>query len=112
MSCILRLLCFPVCSTWAEGISMNTRPFGSKYYEDPTIAQVSALEYDRVWGRIGNKVATGMWFYRAREVVLAEEIPDIAKAYGRTVAQRVSKAIQHTSPERIPKPAQRAAKDY
>ncbi len=89
---------------------MAARLFGSKYYEDPTIAQVSALEYDRVWGRIASKVARGTGFYQAREVVLAEEVPDMARVYGRTVAQRVSKAVQHTSPDRIPRAAKQAAK--
>jgi len=91
---------------------MSAKPFGSKYYEDPSIAHCCAVEYDRLWQRIATKVAGGMWFYRAREIVLAEEIPDISKAFGTLVAQRVSKAIQHTSPDRIPKPAQRAAKDH
>jgi hypothetical protein len=91
---------------------MGARPFGSKYFEDPSIARCCAVEYDRVWDRISRKVAEGEWFYRAREVVLVEEVPDMTRAFGAVVAQRVSKAIQHTDPERIPKWAKQAAKDH
>lgn len=89
---------------------MSARPFGSKYYEDPSIARCCAVEYDRLWQRIAEKVAEGTWFYRAREIVLAEELPDIGKAFGKEVAKRVSKAIQHTSPEEIPPWAKKARK--
>jgi hypothetical protein len=87
---------------------MGGRPFGSKYYEDPSIARCCAVEYERVWQRIADRVAKGEWFYVARERVLAEELPDIHKAFGTVVAQRVSKAIQHTSPDQIPKWAKAA----
>ena len=61
---------------------MSARPFGSKYYEDPSIARCAAAEYDRLWDRIAKGVAGGGYFYREREVILAEEMPDISKAYG------------------------------
>jgi hypothetical protein len=88
---------------------MNAQ-FGSKYYEDPSIASCCAVQYDRLWQRIAEKVAEGMWFYRAREIVLAEEVPDMSKAFGRVVAQRVSKAIQHTDPEMMPDWVKKAVK--
>jgi hypothetical protein len=91
---------------------MSRAPFGSKYFEDPSIAQCAAVEYDRLWQAIASKVAAGEWFYRAREVVLAEELPDIHKAFGPEVATRVSKAVQHTDPDRIPKWAKQRAKAY
>ena len=91
---------------------MGARPFGSKYFEDPSIARCCAVEYDRLWKAIAARVAKGEWFYRAREIVLAEELPDIHKAFGDEVAKRVSKAIQHTDPETIPKWAKQAAKDH
>lgn len=80
----------------------QTAPFGATIIEDPTIAQVAALEYERVCNRIGMKVSLGVWFYRAREIVLAEEIPDIAKAYGKVVASRVTYAIERTPPSNFP----------
>jgi hypothetical protein len=77
--------------------------FGSRYYEDPSVARCCAVEYDRLWQRIAEKVAEGEYFYVAREKVLAEEVPDMGKAFGPEVPKRVSKAIQQTSPEHIPK---------
>jgi len=76
-------------------------PFTDQYYEDPSIAQVCALEYERLWGRITRRVTAGGWFYREREIILAEEIPDISKAYGPVVGQRVQKAIQQTPPKGV-----------
>lgn len=86
------------------------KSFGSTYYEDPTVAQASALEYERLWQRIGEKVRAGVWFYQAREAVLAEEIPDISKAYGKPVADRVQRAIQQTPEGRLPPDARAAVK--
>lgn len=87
-------------------------PFGNRYYEDPSIARCCAVEYDRLWQRIAEKVAAGMWFYRAREIVLAEETPDMGKAFGREVVTRVSRAIQHTSPENLPRSAKAAERAH
>lgn len=84
---------------------MGKPTFGAHYYEDPSVSTVAVLEYDRLWARICHKTHYGVWFFRAREIVLAEEIPDIAKAYGKPVADRVQKAIQHTSPSLAPPPA-------
>lgn len=78
------------------------------YYEDPTVAQTAADEAWRIWQRISQRVEGGAWFYRAREQVLAEEIPDIAKAYGRPVALRVERAVQGMDPSALA-PAARAA---
>lgn len=78
------------------------------YAEDPTVAATAADVSADLWARIGRKVEGGAWFYRAREEVLAEEIPDISKAYGRPVASRVEKAIQQMDPARI-SPAARDA---
>jgi hypothetical protein len=89
---------------------MSRAPYSVRYYEDPSISQCTAVEYDRLWQAIADKVAAGEWFYRAREIVLAEELPDIHKAFGVEVANRVSKAIQHTSPERIPRWARQKAR--
>lgn len=91
---------------------MRRAPFSTRYYEDPSISRCTAAQYDRLWQAIADKVAAGEWFYRAREVVLAEEIPDISKAFGDEVAKRVSKAIQHTDPDRIPKWAKQRAKAH
>ena len=85
--------------------------FGPTSIEDPTIARVCALEYDRLWQRIGAKVAGGAWFYGAREQVLAEEMLDIQTAYGKVVADRVARAIQHTSPDRLPKAVKEVQRD-
>lgn len=89
---------------------MSRAPFGSRYYEDPSIAQCAAVEYDRLWQAIVSRTAAGEWFYQAREIVLAEELPDIHKAFGDEVAKRVSKAIQHTDPNHMPKWARQAAR--
>ena len=89
---------------------MSARPFGSKYYEDPSIARCGAVEYDRLWTQIGKRVANGEYFYRAREIVLAEQMPDIHKAFGKEVAHRVQKAIHHTAPEQMPKWARESAR--
>lgn len=86
-------------------------PFGRTYYEDPSVSRCCAIEYDRLWNRIADRVSTGESFYRAREIVLAEEVADIDRAYGTEVAKRVCKAIQHTDPEKIPKWAKRAQKE-
>jgi hypothetical protein len=85
---------------------------GPKYIEDPTVAQTAAVEYDRLWQRIGTKVQNGVWFFQAREQVLAEEIPDIAKAYGRPVATRVERAIQCTTQAKLPRLARQAQDDW
>jgi hypothetical protein len=90
---------------------MGRVAFGRHYFEDPSVAFTCAAEYDRLWNRIAERTARGEWFYRAREVVLAEEMADIATAFGRPVADRVSRAIQHTSPDRLPRWARRAARD-
>lgn len=71
------------------------------YFEDPTVAETAAEETARLWQRIGSKVERGVWFYRAREQVLAEEIRDIGKAFGQPVARRVEKAVQQTSPAHL-----------
>lgn len=86
--------------------------FGTHYYEDPTIARCCAVEYDRLWQRIADKVAAGQWFYRAREIVLAEEVPDMSKAFGPEVASRVSKAIQHTDPGNLPRSVKAAERAH
>lgn len=78
------------------------------YAEDPTVAATAADVSTDLWARIGRKVEGGAWFYRAREEVLAEEIPDIGKAYGRPVASHVEKAIQQMDPTKI-SPAAREA---
>jgi len=91
---------------------MSKAPFTNRYFEDPSIARCAAVEYDRLWKAIAARVAKGQSFYRAREIVLAEELPDISRAFGDEVAKRVSKAIQHTDPETIPKWAKQAAKDH
>lgn len=82
----------------------------SRYFEDPTVAQTAADETRRLWERIGRKVEGGVWFYRAREQVLAEEIPDIRKAYGQPVAARVEKAVQQTEPRDLPATATAAVR--
>lgn len=87
-------------------------PFGNRYFEDPSIARCCAVEYDRLWERIAEKVAAGQWFYRAREIVLAEEVPDMSKAFGSEVASRVSKAIQHTDPDNLPRSAKAAERAH
>lgn len=81
-----------------------------RYFEDPTVAQTAADETNRLWQRIGQKVEGGVWFYQAREQVLAEEIPDIAKAYGRPVAARVERAVQRTEPRDLPRAATAAVR--
>lgn len=62
--------------------------------EDPSIAWAAAAEFDRVWKRIDRMTAEGTWFFRAREVVLAEEYPHMAKTYGKAVADRVTRVVQ------------------
>lgn len=79
--------------------------------EDPTIARTAALEFDRVWGLIEDAVTDGAWFWRAREVILAREIPDIATAYGKTVASRVEIAVMRQGPEHMAPEVQRAVGD-
>lgn len=74
---------------------------GSRYFEDPSVAETAADEIARLWQRISSRVAGGAWFYKAREDVLAEEIPDISKAYGRAVATRVERAIQCKAPAEL-----------
>lgn len=81
-----------------------------RYFEDPTVAQTAADETHRLWRRIGQKVEGGVWFYRAREQVLAEEIPDIGKAYGRPVAARVERAVQRMEPRDLPRAATAAVR--
>jgi hypothetical protein len=82
-----------------------------RYIEDPSIARCAALEFDRVWGLIERSTADGEWFFRAREVILAREIPDMQTAYGRAVASRVSIAIQCRGPEDLSPEAKRAVRD-
>jgi hypothetical protein len=81
-----------------------------RYFEDPTVAQTAADEAHRLWLRIAQKVQGGVWFYQAREQVLAEEIPDIGKAYGRPVASRVEKAVQRMEPCDLPAAATAAVR--
>ena len=69
------------------------------------------------WNMIGfgrpspRRVAAGEWFYRAREIVLAEELPDIEQGVRAGGGRPSSKAIQHTSPEHIPVWADLCARD-
>ena len=84
---------------------------GRAYIEDPTVAQAAAVEYDRLWQRISIKVRGGVWFFQAREQVLAEEIPDITKAFGRPVATRVERAIQCTKQDQLTRSARKAQGD-
>lgn len=79
--------------------------------EDPTIARTAALEFDRVWGLIEDATAAGTWFWKAREVTLAEEIPDIATAFGKVVATRVEIAVMRRGPEDMSPEARRALRD-
>ena len=64
-----------------------------RYYEDPSIANCCAVEYDRLWSIIETGTIRDS-FDGAREKVLAYEIPRMSRLYGPVVAHRVSKAIQ------------------
>ena len=52
-----------------------------RYYEDPSIANCCAVEYDRLWSIIEAGTIRDS-FYVAREKVLAYEIPRISRLYG------------------------------
>ena len=93
----------------ASGSRAAAIPAPSRTYrEDPTVAETAAEETARLWARISRKVEAGVWFYRAREQVLAEEIRDIGTAYGAPVAKRVERAVQHMESARV-SPAARCA---
>lgn len=65
-----------------------------RYIEDPSVAWAAKSEFDRIWAEIDRMTGQGEWMFRAREVVLAREYPFMAKAYGKAVADRVTRAIQ------------------
>lgn len=80
--------------------------------EDPNIERVSRLEAARLWDRVEAKMAAGIPFFMAREQVLAEEIPDLSKAFGAEIGKRVTRAIQGREPHKLTKEGAAAVKKY
>lgn len=74
-------------------------------YEDPTIQTTARVEAVRLWDSIELQVADGIPFHVARERVLAENIGDIGKAFGKDVASRVTSAIEGRAPHTVSKSA-------
>lgn len=79
-----------------------------RYYEDPSIARAAAVVASEVWFKIEAMVRVGSSFYRARETVLAVEMPKVAKSMGKEVASRVVREIHHYGPEHLSGPTKRA----
>lgn len=82
-----------------------------RFVEDPSVAWAAAAEFERVWKRIDDMTAEGTWFFRAREVVLAQEYPHMAKTYGKAVADRVTRVVQSKGYGDLSAATQRAIRD-
>lgn len=84
----------------------------SKRYEDPTIAEVAAIEANRLWAEIERHLVKGGAFYHTRETVLAENAKRISKAYSNEVWLRVVRGIESRSPTTVGRQVRDAQIDY
>lgn len=73
---------------------MKYLKFDGRYREDPSVGRAAATATMRIMGRIEDACLDGLPFHVARERILAEEIPDLRKAFGPVVADRVGRVVQ------------------
>jgi len=84
----------------------------SKRYEDPTIAEVAAIEANRLWAEIERGLVNGGAFHHTREAVLAKNAKRISKAYGNQVWSRIVRGIESRSPTSVGQQVEDAQTDY
>jgi hypothetical protein len=76
----------------------------SRIIEDPRIEAVAKIEAVRLWDEIEARLhVTDFDFFHLREKVLAENVPTIAKTYGKEVARRTEMAVMSRPPHTVSK---------
>jgi hypothetical protein len=80
-----------------------------RHIEDPSIAHVARLEHAEMLRELQRRYATGECYFTAREKIMAEHGPRIARAYGQDTAKRALAALTSYGPADMPASIRKAA---